>query len=345
MESGGISILDCTMRDGGYINDWRFNEEFLEKFSGVVCENSIEYVEIGFINKTNKYRGKLVGGSRILTKELINERKSMITDSKLVVMADYSDINMELLTEGDLPVDLVRIAFHKTDLEAALEICRDVKQLGYRVSVNAMAITNYSESELEYLFDFVNKCTLDVLYVADSYGSLHQTDVMNYLKEFDAKLNSGIAIGFHLHNNMNNAYGNYERIASMAHNFKNREIIVDSTMYGMGRGAGNLQTELVLLNHRNLQLEGLVDLLEFIQNYIKPIYESTHNKWGYDLDYLLSGHLCIHPNYVAKMRDIGVNMNNRLFLVKTIVDRGYNYKYFNAEIIDELVEEFKNRLM
>ena len=108
-------------------------------------------------------------------------------------------------------------------------------------------------------------------------------------------------IGIHLHNNMNNAFTNY---SCLINNFLNDDIIVDSTLFGMGRGAGNLQTELLLLNNDQTLI---FKIIEFIYLYIKPYYKTINNEWGYDLDFLISGLYKIHPNYVVKLREFNFN--------------------------------------
>ena len=336
-----IRILDCTLRDGGYINNWRFNNNFTSEYNRLIEKNDIDYVEFGFVNKTKNYKGLIVGNERNLDKSLINNYN--LSNDKKVVMADYADINMELLKQK-LNIELIRIAFHKKDLNSAIKCCIEVKKLGYKVSVNAMAITNYSDDELIMLFKYVNDNRLDILYLADSYGSLNQKKINKYLHMFDSKLYPECSIGFHLHNNMNNAYSNYEFIVNNVSDI-DREIIVDTTIFGMGRGAGNLQTELVLVNKYNNNIENIVEILSFIQVYIKPIYNHLENKWGYELDYLLSGYLNMHPNYIGKMRDLNISMVNRFFLIEKMIEKKIKYNYFDIKIVNSLVEEFKYILL
>lgn len=335
-----IKLLDCTLRDGGYINNWRFSEDFLNSYYNT-CHN-VDYIEIGFVNNTYEYKNQIVGSNRMLTLSKIESFSNY--EFKKVVMADFSDINLDILRKN-IDIDLVRIAFHKNDLIEALKTCKEVKDLGYKVSVNAMAITNYSHDELDILIEYINKNGLDILYIADSYGSLHQDDIKDYLTLFDSKLNKTCEIGFHLHNNMNNAYGNYEYLKNISKSLK-RTIIVDSTMFGMGRGAGNLQTELVVINeNKKIEFKQIVDILLFIQDYIKPNYKKDDNEWGYDLDYLLSGYLKMHPNYIASMRDLHISMKNRFFLIEKMIEKNFQYNYFNKEIINQLIEEYKNDIM
>jgi 4-hydroxy 2-oxovalerate aldolase len=328
-------ILDCTLRDGGYINNWRFNQTFLNQYINIMELINIDYVEIGFINKSNNYKDELVGVVRNLDEETISKFQNK--KFKISVMADYSDINMELLRKN-MNIDLVRVAFHKNDLIPALNICSEIKKMGYKVSVNAMAITNYNENELKFLFDNINLNKLDLLYIADSYGSLNQPHIKYYLELFKNNLNNDTIIGFHLHNNMNNAYSNYESFHNMKY-----DLFIDSTLFGMGRGAGNLQTELVSIN-KQIDFNNLMKLLYFIQEYIKPIYKCSENSWGYDLDYLLSGYLKMHPNYVVKMRDLNITMNNRLFLIE-ILRNNYNCTTFDKNIISELINLHKEKLL
>jgi len=338
-----MKLLDCTLRDGGYINNWRFNTEFINSFCKNCNKYDIDYVEIGFINKPSTYKNNIVGECRNLTKDNIQSFEKY--NFKKVVMADFVSIDLNILKETPTIIDLVRIAFHKGDLIAALETCKIVKELGYKVSVNAMTVTNYTEDELNYLFTFINEHNLDILYIADSYGSLRQKDIKYYLELFNKNLNTA-AIGFHLHNNMNNAYSNYEYLKTLTETINiNKEIMVDSTMFGMGRGAGNLQTELVLFDQKELEINIIIEMLEFIQEYIKPIYKLNENQWGYDLDYLLSGYLKMHPNYIIKMRDLNISMKNRFLLIKEMICNKVAFNYFDAKVIDDLVIKHKNDIL
>lgn len=332
-----MKFLDCTLRDGGYINNWRFNKKFLMDYIKIMEIMEIDFVEIGFINKKVNYKNEIVGNVRNLSNDdiIMFQNKKF----KTVVMADYNNIDLSLL-KNKIGIDLVRIAFHKNDLIPALNTCLEVKRLGYKVSVNAMAITNYNETELDELFDFINKHHLDILYIADSYGSLKQKDIKHYYELFSSKLNSA-SIGFHLHNNMNNAYSNYEYLTNITNN-----VYIDSTLFGMGRGAGNLQTELVLIEtNRNFEYSKLIELLQFIQQYIKPIFKINETSWGYELDYLLSGFLKMHPNYVSKMRDMNISMENRFFIIEKMIQKNLQFNYFDLIVINEIIEEFNEKIL
>jgi 4-hydroxy 2-oxovalerate aldolase len=327
-----MSILDCTLRDGGYINNWRFNHDFLTKHKKCMNDIGVKYVEIGFINKQKIYRQEIVGRPRNLTIDHIQLYYGDNTDFEVVVMGDFKDIDLDMLHDDRCReiVDLVRIAFHKKDMIDALKLCSDIKEMGYKVSANAMGVTNYNDDDIDTLLTEINRRKIDVLYIADSYGSLNNASLIKILDEFSEKLTDAV-IGLHLHNNMQNAFSNYESI-------KGRDDvgIIDTTLYGMGRGAGNLQTELVWLSMTEGDVkQQLMDLCYFINDYIKSI-DCVQRKWGYDLDYLFSGYLKIHPNYVSKMRDLEIDMKTRLFLL-SMVENG---RYFNIDNMFYLIQKY-----
>tara|TARA_B100000902_G_C27317843_1_gene922453 strand:+ start:407 stop:2653 length:2247 start_codon:yes stop_codon:yes gene_type:complete len=333
-------LLDCTLRDGGYINNWTFSNAFIKDFIELMNINKVDIVEIGFINKTNNYKGTVVGQCRNINSEYLNLFKN--TDFKIAVMADYRDINMTILEKEDSKdiIDLIRIAFHKDDLENAIKTCIKIKNLGYKISVNAMAITRYNEKELIHLFNLVNENKFDILYIADSYGSLNSIEIKECISNFDSNL-LDTTVGIHLHNNMNNAFSNF---ISSTEIMTNKSLYVDSTLYGMGRGAGNLETELVL-NYKKINKECLIKTLLFIDKYLKPIFNNnTETRWGYDLDYFLSGFFKVHPNYINKFREISISLSNKILLIQRIIDDN-KHSVFSKEYINKIVNEYNDKLI
>ena len=243
-------------------------------------------------------------------------KKGYVRNINISVMGDYTDLDDELL-KTKLNVDLVRIAFHKKHYKEALKKIKSIKQMGYIVSANPMGITNYSEEELIDMLQLVKKFNLNYVYIADSYGSLDQKKLDSYLKIYKLYIDTNLTkIGLHLHNNMNNAFSNFEYVYN---NIQNVEIS-DSTLFGMGRGAGNLQTELVLLKLKGFS-EEFKNLLFFINKEIKTIFKLGTLRWGYEIDYLISGFLKIHPNYVDSMRLSGLpteDIINRLIYLSKL---------------------------
>jgi len=329
-------VLDCTLRDGGYINNWRFDTNFIEKYIEIMNKSTVDIVEIGFLNKSNNYKGVPTGIMRTIDEEYLKLYEN--SRFKICALADYADINMDLFKKG-IKIDLIRIAFHKKDMINALKTCKEIQDLGYNISINAMAVTNYTDEELNILIDLVNENQFFLLYIADSYGSLNQKDLERYLNLFNKKLTK-TSVGIHLHNNMNNAFSNYEYASKLIFE---KDIYIDTTLFGMGRGAGNLQTELVL-HHRQENIKVLMDIFEFINIYIKEYYNFNKNNWGYDLDFLISGIFKIHPNYIDKFREINISFNNLVFLINIILeDKKENY--YDNEYINNLIKRNNNRLL
>ena len=338
--SNNFLLLDCTLRDGGYINNWKFSKKFIIDFIELMNNIKVDVVEIGFINKTNNYKGSIVGPCRNITSEYLNLFKN--TNFKIAVMADYKDINMTILEKDDSKeiIDLVRIAFHKDDLENAIRTCIKVKKLGYKISVNAMAITRYNEKELNYLFMLINENKFDILYIADSYGSLNSNEIKKCISNFDSHL-INTSIGIHLHNNMNNAFSNF---ISSQDVIKKKSLYVDSTLFGMGRGAGNLQTELVL-NYKKINKKFIIKTILFIDKYLKTIFNNNvQTQWGYDLDYFLSGIFKVHPNYINKFREISISLNNKIFLIQKIIDDN-KHSVFSKEYISNIIDKYNDALL
>ena len=316
-----ISYLDCTIRDGGYTNDWKFDDKFITEYITIMDTIGIDYVEIGFVNKTTDDR---YGTPHKITKEYAN---LFINHSfRICAMGNYGDIDIDSLKIG-LPLDMVRVAFHKKNCKPAIQKCIEIKKLGYKVSANIMAITNYSDHEILELIKLINESEVDVLCIADSFGSMSHHDLLHIVNILESSIIYS-SIGIHLHNNMNNAFSNYTCVKSAV---TDRNYIFDSTLFGIGRGAGNLQTELIF--HRQLSHDILCNLILFIDEYIR------HDKkclWGYDLDYLYSGLYNVHPNYVIKLREYDFDLKKILSTLHHIANSPQK-NYFDSTYLDTLI--------
>ena len=334
------NLLDCTLRDGGYINNWRFTDDFLNEYIKLMEDSNIDYVEIGFINKKTTYKNKVVGKYRNIDEEYLNLFTNV--KFKVVVLADFQNINLDILRNKNSKkiIDLVRIAFHKKNLNESIKVANYIKELGYNVSLNAMAITNYDNDELNNLFNLINKNNFDILYIADSYGSLNNEEISDYLTLFNEKL-INTNIGIHLHNNMNNAFSNYLRSKITE---VDKILFIDSTIFGMGRGAGNLQTELVL-NNLEVDKKIIIEYFIFIDKFLMISYNNNKKtNWGYNIDYFISGLLKTHPNYINQFRDLKLSFSNILFLINIVIENN-KHNYFDKEYVTKLVNLYNNNLV
>ena len=317
------------MRDGGYINNWNFTDDFAINYYNSLIESGFDFIELGFINKMDIYNSNICGKWRSIKNDYLK-----FTNGKVSVMIDFSNNDIDLIPDiNDSYIDMIRVAFHKYDLKNALKLCKKIKDKGYIVCANAMATFNYNDHELELLCKLISDYNIDYVYIADSYGSLIPNDIdtiyhklVNNFKSYNTFFK--YKIGIHLHNNKQNAFAN------ALHCIKLNFDIIDSTVLGMGRGAGNLCSEL-LLSHLN---KDILPILKFANKYVKPLF--GNNNWGYDLLYLISAHFNCHPNYISKLNDYNINDIELIWnIIKDIFDNGFN-NYFHKEYFDKIIYKY-----
>ena len=291
-----FKILDCTIRDGGYVNNWEFDKKLVREVYRALSKSGVEYVEIGFRGTEKHFDRNKYGLWRFTPEEHIREATDNIVGAKLALMADYGKIESEDFCEAkESVVDLVRIAVHKNNLKGAISLLEQIKEKGYDVSLNVMGYANYSENERKGLVDMLKSAELDYVCIADSYGSLIPDQIMPL---FEPLLNiPDIKVGFHPHNSLQMAFANsLEAIRCGVH-------IIDSTIYGMGRAAGNLPTEIIIsfLEKHGSDRYNSIPVLNVIDSYFVSMHSG--NKWGYQLPYMLSGMFQCHPDYAKSLID------------------------------------------
>lgn len=289
-----VKILDCTVRDGGYLNNWDFNRDFVREAYRSISKSGVDIMEIGYRGTDAYFDRKEYGIWRFSDEDILKETVNGISGARISLMADFGKIDVaDFPLSRNSVVDLVRVAAHKYDLKDAIELLEKIKEKGYDVSLNAMGYSNYTKKEQKAIASMLKKSAIDIIYVVDSYGSIFPGQIRHML---DPLLQIGkIKVGFHPHNSLQMAFANsLEAIRCGAH-------FIDSTLYGMGRGAGNLPTEILVLY---MELSGnrkynVIPLLNCIDAYLLPFKKEI--EWGYQLPYMLSGmHKC-HPNYANKL--------------------------------------------
>ncbi len=294
-----IQALDCTLRDGGYCNDCHFGFENEKKIVSGLMEANIDIIECGFFMNTVKYdKDHTRFTSLDQVAQIIPEKR----DGKIFVMlADHGKFVPEDLPVYDgTSVDGLRVAFHKKDRLAGLDDCRKVKEKGYKVFIQAMVSVSYTDEEFLDLIRRVNEVEPYAFYIVDSFGMMKKKDLTRLFYMVEHNLKKTIKIGFHSHNNMQLAYSNAQ---SLVHIQTDRDLIIDSSVYGMGRGAGNLNTEL-FVEYLNENADGqyvLKPLLTIIDEILNNFYQRNH--WGYSLPNYLSAAHNAHPNYAGYLDD------------------------------------------
>lgn len=295
-----LHILDCTLRDGGYCNEWRFGFDNAKKIVSGLVEANVEIIECGFLTqKITKYNPEI---TKFQTVEQLATIIPKNREGKLfVAMMNYGEYNVDYLPDCDgTSIDGIRVAYHKKNRYEALELCRKIKAKGYLVFIQAMVSLSYSDEEFLEMIHIVNGFMPYAFYIVDSFGMMKKKDLTRLFYMVENNLNPEIWIGFHSHNNMQLAYSNAQSLTTVQ---TNRNLIIDASIYGMGRGAGNLNTELFVeyLNENAGKNYHLKPLLTLIDEILNDFYQK--NYWGYSLPNYISAAHNAHPNYAGYLND------------------------------------------
>jgi len=325
-----IEILDCTLRDGGYINDWQFGEKIIIETINSLNKAKIDIIELGFLNDSISFDRNISLYSSI--QETENHIPKSGLDTDVVLMINHGEFDLKLL-ENSSHVFGVRYAFHKNDITAALENSKLIKQKGYKLFLQPMVINAYTLHELENLLELINQIKPYAVYLVDSFGVLSPTDVQNLTIFFDKKASDHIKIGFHSHNNKQLSVANAITFVSNL----TRDGIIDSSIYGMGRGAGNLNTEIIadFINKYKMNSKyKSSELLSVIDKFYYPLQQRFF--WGYSLPFYLSAKYSLHPNYakylvqldtleIKEVEEIleSIRIKDRVFYDKVLIHNKY----------------------
>lgn len=277
-----IKILDCTLRDGGYYTNWDFDDSLIEAYAEAMESLPIEYVEVGYRSIPMKgYLGQYFYCPEYVLKKL----KSLMPTKELVIILNEKDIRSVHIEDGLLDpckpyISLVRIAIDSKNIKRAIALAKTVKDKGFKVAFNVMYMSNWKEdsSFLDYLEGIDD--VIEYFYMVDSFGGVMPEDVIETIELVRSKTN--VPLGFHGHNNLEMALAN--TLTSINHGCA----VVDATITGMGRGAGNLKSELLLTYlsaHKNLDVP--FDLLSECVAGFENL-KKEHN-WGTSLPYMVSG--------------------------------------------------------
>lgn len=338
------SILDCTLRDGGYINNWNFGLKPALSIVQSLCNAGVEFVEVGFLSKESGFTDVNSSVYNNLSDLKIFDNVSL-GNSQLVGMIAYGKFPEENIPPADQSsVKIIRVIFKKNQADQALAYCKKIIDKGYKVFVNPTHTYDYSDQELLTLISKVNEISPFGFSVVDTLGILQEKQLLHMFSVIDFNLKPEIVLGFHSHNNLQLSFSNS---VALINSKSDRRIVIDSSLSGMGRGAGNLCTELILkhLNDNEGFSYNLIPVYEVIDNYIKPIFEKK--SWGYSLPYFLAASNVCHPNYALYLSNLGTvsfSMIDRL--MKAIpFEKTRNYDetfiselYFNEQsgnVIDE----------
>ena len=300
-----LTILDCTLRDGGYFNDWRFDKALAKELIDCVVRSGVDIIEVGYKTPATADTGDFGGLFRYCPESQLNFLREH-TGSQFAFMVDAKEYQSDgrldtdtlkatILPAAESAFSWARVASHYNSFDTASELTRHLKAMGYQVAMNLMGMSLLNDAQIERALMLLPTGDLDVFYFADSFGSFEPADVRSYVEKI-RKTYQG-PLGIHTHDNCGLAFANTLAAIDSGVSY------VDATVTGMGRGAGNLKTEQLLLHlfsraHRShLNPSALLPVIDMRMRAL----QQKHG-WGWDYTYMLSGLNNIHPSYCQSLR-------------------------------------------
>ncbi len=295
---GALKVLDVTLRDGGCVNNFNFGQNYMEKILSAQEESGVDYIEMGYIDDQ---KGSECGRTQYINEQVISKTilKNKKPGIKYVAMMDFGKFDVDnLKPRTPESIDGIRLAFHKKNSKDMVALGRKIIEKGYEFFVQPMITLRYTDAELIELINLVNKELPDAsgFYIVDTFGEMRPNDMNRIMYLVDNNLIKSMTLGFHSHNNLQMSYSN---AISMLQFPTTRNLMLDSSIMGMGKGAGNLNTEL-LLEHLNTFYDknyNIAPLLEVIDKVINQIHSEFY--WGYAPEYYLSSANHCTPSYAS----------------------------------------------
>ena len=331
MDNNRIKLLDCTLRDGGQgleaanrigFSDKKFTKDIIKNVTDHLVNSDIDIVELGYIEKSI-YEGHPFANH--FSVEEVSKFIPIEKNTKQMYVALFTGPDFE---ENMIPewnprlVDGTRVIIRYSELEKSIDYCEMLVKKGYKVFIQPMLTMRYSDEEMDYLIERANDMHAYALYFVDSYGYMQTEDIEHFFNLYNKKLDSDICIGFHAHNNLNLAFSNVQHFLKIS---EDRKVIVDSTAIGMGQGAGNLQTEIILpflnkIYSKKYDFEELLEVCELIE----PL--TSVGQWGYSVGMAIPAIHKAAYKYAMVMR----------------FNLGFSYRKINY-VIKNIPEELKHR--
>ena len=290
-----IKVLDCTVRDGGLMNNWQFSDDFVRSVYNACVEAGVDYMEIGYLSSEKAFDRNVVGPWKFCSdKDLRRIVGDNHTSLKLSAMADIGRIDLEdIPMASDSLLDMIRVACYVHQVDKAIELAHHCMDKGYEVCINLMAVSTVNEVDLDEALSDIAKSRVPTFYAVDSYGSMYSETVQHLVRKYKEAL-PGKEIGIHAHNNMQLAMSN--TITAIQEGCT----MLDATLLGLGRGAGNCHLEILVAFLKNPKYR-LLPLLQAIQDHIHPLQKTID--WGYHIPYLVTGALNEHPRSAMAWMD------------------------------------------
>ena len=342
---GKVNLLDCTLRDGGYINDWRFGEEAIKGTAQKIAKTGVEFFEIGFIRDEPFSKDRAVFPSVQAIEQYISHKSSKMKYVGMVDCGNPIPIN-KIRPYNGKSIDGIRVIFKKDRCDFAFDYCKKIKEKGYLLFVQFVGTDSYSDVEFIETISRFNELNPYAMSIVDTFGTIKHKAFLRMVYIADNNMNPNIMLGYHAHNNLQQAFSNAQTLVEL--NLQ-REVCIDACVFGMGRGAGNLNLELFAdyMNENYGSDYKIEPMLEVMDDYLQEAYNKRF--WGYCLPYYLSAINNCHPNYAiyyAEKQSLTEKSFNEL--LKTIpneIRRAYSkddaerfYEMYMANYYDDHVD-------
>ena len=336
-----IRVLDCTLRDGGCVNNFNFGSAYMNRIKAGLEESGVDIIELGYIDAQ---KGASQGRTQFSSDAAIRDSflKSKKDGVTYVAMIDYGKFDVDnLLPRDETTIDGLRVAFHKKDRFQAIEWGKKIIAKGYKMFVQPMLTLRYTDQELLEFIDLVNTDLpeAEAFYIVDSFGEMRLNDLTRISYLVDHNLSPDICMGFHSHNNLQLSFSN--AVSLLSHE-TTRNMIFDSSVMGMGKGAGNLNTEL-FTDHLNIYHQksyAIKPLLMVIDEVLNQV--AVNFRWGYSVDHYLSAvHSCT-PSYAEYFFNKHMLTIDRLDTLLGLIEEHKKIS-FDAAYAEKLYLEFNRR--
>lgn len=332
-----IKLLDCTLRDGGYINDWNFGYPTIKSIIKKLVDSQVDYVEVGFLRDCEYDRNKTLYNNCAQIQPVLPQKKG---NTIFTAMALHNKYSVEKLEPYDgKTIDAVRVTFHDYDIDEGLTFVKKVKEKGYRVFCNPINIMGYSDEMILNLLEKVNHIQPYAFSIVDTFGSMMKSDLLRIYSLIEHNLDRSIVIGLHLHENLALSYSLAQEFIAMK--ASERKSVIDASMLGMGRTPGNLCMELIMdyMNKTQGSVYDVNPVLDGIDDHIIQLKQIE--PWGYSTPYALSAKFNLHRNYaeylIGKGRLRAKQINQILAGIEEHKKTAYDEEY-----IEELYRKFQN---
>lgn len=337
MEQYDLNLLDCTLRDGGYINDWHWGFHRARSIINSLVKANVDVVEVGFLRNVDGYdRDITVCNTIEELNRLLPENTGNTMFSAMAMRSNY-DIN-KLLPYCGSGIEMIRITAHDYDIAEGMDFAREVKAKGYKLSINPINIMGYSDDQILWIIKEVNEINPYQFSIVDTFGSMKKRDLDRIVSLVDNNLNKDIRVAIHLHENMAQSF-------LLAQTFVDkhltRSVTIDGSLFGMGRIPGNLPIELIAdyLNGYKNKFYDIDYIMDAIQDYIAP--QKGETMWGYTPAYFLSAKYNLHRNYAEYYLNKGDLTNRDINHILSTFDRK-KCTVFDSDYADKMYNKYKD---